>query len=99
VKARRAFCSGRSASLAIGMRFPLRVLAPQRWLRCMGDLLRIRLFRLPYTRGRCDHAHNRLSTGMDVDVLNRDLLVPFAWAPTERLNESGRRAGQLASLA
>ena len=36
---------------------------------------------------------------MDVDVLNRDLLLAFAAVTIERLHQGGRRPGQLASLA
>src|SRR4029077_4291281 len=59
-------------------RLPLRVRAPHRGLRCRGNLLCTGLFlrslAIPSPRGR-DSADHCLTARVDVDVLDRDLLL------------------------
>jgi hypothetical protein len=67
---------------------PLLVRAPQRLLRFMGKLLCMGLIlqicRTPAPWG-LDYTHNRLATGVHVNVLHRDLLLAFASMSVQRL--------------
>ena len=47
-------------------------------LLCMGLFLKIIAIPTPGLTGRGDHADHRLSTRMDVDVLDRDFLLTLA---------------------
>src|SRR5690348_7429303 len=64
----------------------LRVRAPHRGLRCMGNLLcmglflRFRMITSPRVLDRADH---RLATGVNVDVLDSDFLLALATMPVE----------------
>ena len=79
--------------------FPHRVRAPHRdaWLmgnfsRCMGLLLRFLTALTP----RSDSTYDRLSTGMDVDVLDDDALLTLAAVMVEGFSQS--RVGHRQSL-
>jgi hypothetical protein len=61
----------------------------------MGLILQFRAIPAPR---RPDHAHHRLPTGMDVDVLHSDLLLAFAAVAVERFEERGKGAGELVRL-
>ena len=82
-------------------RLPLRVRAPHRGLRCMGNLLCMGLilrFRaIPTPRG-LDHADDSLPASMDMDVLDRDLLLALAAVAVERFEQRGVGAGKLVRL-
>jgi hypothetical protein len=66
---------------------PLLVFAPQRGDWCIGKLVRMGLFLLVvrHPTPGLDRTHNGLTTGMDVDVLNRDLLLALAAVTVQRL--------------
>ena len=53
----------------------------------------IRFLLAPFPRG--DGADNYLAAGMNVDMLHRDLLLPFAAVTLERLDLSSEGAQQL----
>ena len=65
-----------------GLPLALLVLAPQRGLRCMSDLLCmgliLRLGVTPTSRRVRHGPDDRLTALMDVDVLDRDLLLPLS---------------------
>jgi len=82
--------------------FPLLVRAPQRGLRCM--LNKQLCMGLPLIVARCptprlDGADDSLAAGMNVDVLNRDLLLAaLASVPVEGLQKRDVGAGELIRL-
>src|SRR5216683_1957250 len=81
--------------------FPLRVRAPHRDARFMGNFSRcmgllLRLLTAPTLRG--DGTYNRLSTGMDVDVLDCDALLTLAAVTVEGLGQSRGGPGELVRL-
>src|SRR5205085_12629926 len=59
---------------------PLRVRAPQRSVRCIGNFSHcISLVRFVGVHSLCVYdTHNSLTAGVDMDVLDRDLLLTFA---------------------
>ena len=75
-----------------------RVQAPQRGLRCMGNLLCMGLFlrfaAIPTPRS-FHHSDYRLPAGMDVDMLDGHLLLALAAMPVERLQQRRPCAGEL----
>jgi hypothetical protein len=74
--------------------------APHLGLLCIADL-RLRGMGLTLDFGmipgprRPDHAHHRLTAGMDVDMLNRHLLLALAAMAIERFEERGEGAAEL----
>jgi hypothetical protein len=65
------------------------------WLRCIGNLLCIGLFlcfRPTPSRGSAHVSNDRLAAGVDVDVLNSDLLLALAAMAVQRLNEQDMRS-------
>jgi hypothetical protein len=64
-------------------------------LLCMGLILRFRAIPTPR---RLHHAHHRLTTGMNVDVLDRDLLLALAAVAVEGFEQRGEAAGELVRL-
>src|SRR5215208_844210 len=78
----------------------LRVLAPQRGLRCMGEGLCMGLssaFLLTPTPSGCrrDGADHSLPALVDSHVLHRDLLLTAGSVPLQRLHLSREGAGEL----
>src|ERR1700732_4565161 len=78
--------------------FPLRVRAPQRSVRFMGNFswcmnLFIRFYLAPSPR--VDGTDDRLSAGMDVDVFDCNLLLPLAAIALQGLDLSREGAQQL----
>ena len=67
----------------------------------MGNLLCMRLihsFRSTPTPRGLDRANHRLAARMDVDVLDRDLLLAFAAMTVEGLNQRSMRPRQFVRL-
>src|SRR5215210_8624748 len=83
-------------------RLPCLVRAPQRWLRCMGNLLCmgliLRICAIPTPLG-LDSAHHCLATGVHMNVLHRNLLLTLAAMAIERFEQGGVGTGELVSLA
>ena len=80
---------------------PVLVRAPHRRLRCMGNLLCMGLFLriclMPSPR-MLHVANNRLPTCIDVDMLDRDLLLAFAAMAVERFKKGCVSSRKLAGL-
>jgi len=78
--------------------FPLRVRAPHRGARFMGSFSRCAspLLSAPTSRG--DGTYDRLSAGMDVDVLDSDLLLTLAAVTVEGFGQSRVGPGELVRL-
>src|SRR6266853_2293353 len=65
---------------------PARVRAPQRSVRCIGNFSHCisLLVRFVALHSRCVYdTHNSLTAGVDMDVLDRDLLLTFAAVPLQ----------------
>ena len=61
-----------------------------------GSFLRLLVIPTP----RCPHhTHNRLPTGMDVDMLDRDFLLAFAAMAVESIKQCCPGSGELVCLA
>ena len=82
-------------------RRPVRVRAPQRGLRCMAICFAWGCssdFARSPPPGRSDHPDHRLPARMDVDVLDRDLLLALAAMAVERFEQRRLGAGELVRL-
>src|SRR5215210_6547665 len=85
--------------------FPARLFAPQRGRRrmakgsrlCRSMGLLLAFDRHP-TPGVLNVADDRLPAGVDVDVLDRDLLLALAPVPVQRLQQGGVGARELVGL-
>jgi hypothetical protein len=79
---------------------PLRVLAPHLGAECMSKSmgLSLRFLRTP-TPGVLDVSNDCLAAGMDVDVLDRDLLLALAAMMVQTFEKHGKGAGELVGEA
>src|SRR5690242_6417473 len=78
--------------------YPLRVRAPQRSVRCMGNSSQCigSFLRSLFCRfRRVDGTDNSLTAGVDMDVFDRDLLLTLAAVAVERVEQRRRGAGSL----
>jgi hypothetical protein len=92
VTGRRASGTYRLPSPVTCSCFPLRVLAPQRFAccisKCMGLILRFGPYPTPL-----HVSYNGMSAFVDVDVFDRDLLLPLASMAVQSLQQRGMGAG------
>src|SRR5580704_4408120 len=78
--------------------FPLRVRAPHRGARFMGSFSRCASPLLSAPTSRDDGTYDRLSAGMDVDVLDSDVLLTLAAVTVEGFGQSRVGPGELVRL-
>src|SRR5215831_7803893 len=81
---------------------PLRVRAPQRSVRCMGNCSGGISFILQFLAidfRRLHDTDDSLTAGVDVDVLDRDLLLTLAAVAIERTEQEGIGTAELVRLA